>query len=146
VAMFDAELKLAALNHNFQEMLDLPDEFVIGRPKLTEYFQYLAARGEYAATDLEAELRSRVDNPERELRIERTRPDGRVIEVRRTPVPGGGFVLMYSDITARKRAEQEIRAARCRRKGARRTQDRAGELDPCRKNGVSRPIDRGHRP
>jgi two-component system, NtrC family, sensor kinase len=133
VAMFDAELKLAAWNHNFQEMLDLPDEFVIGRPKLTEYFQYLAARGEYAATDLEAELRSRVDNPERELRIERTRPDGRVIEVRRTPVPGGGFVLMYSDITARKRAEQEIRAARCRRKGARRTQDRAGELDPCGK-------------
>jgi len=39
-------------------------------------------------------------------------PDGRVIEVRRTPVPGGGFVMMYSDITARKRAEEEIRTAR----------------------------------
>jgi hypothetical protein len=33
------------------------------------------------------------------LRLERTRPDGHVIEVRRNPVPGGGFVLIYADIT-----------------------------------------------
>src|SRR5215469_8531834 len=44
--------------------------------------------------------------------VERTRPDGRVIEVRNNPVPGGGFVLIYSDITERKRAEEEIRASR----------------------------------
>ena len=43
---------------------------------------------------------------------ERTRPDGRVIEIRHNPVPGGGFVLIYSDITERKRSEAEIRAAR----------------------------------
>ena len=46
------------------------------------------------------------------MRFERTRPDGRVIEVRRNPVPGGGFVLIYSDITERKRAEEAIRLAR----------------------------------
>ena len=43
---------------------------------------------------------------------ERTRPDGRVIEIRRNPVPDGGFVLIFSDITERKRNEAEIRAAR----------------------------------
>ena len=43
---------------------------------------------------------------------ERTRPDGRVIEIRRNPVPDGGFVLIFSDITERKRSEAEIRAAR----------------------------------
>ena len=43
---------------------------------------------------------------------ERTRPDGRVIEIRHNPVPGGGFVLIYADITERKRNEAEIRAAR----------------------------------
>src|SRR6202035_5048695 len=44
--------------------------------------------------------------------FERTRPDGRVLEIRHNPVPDGGFVLIYSDITERKRSEAEIRAAR----------------------------------
>jgi len=43
------------------------------------------------------------------MRIERTRPDGRVIEVRRNPVPDGGFVLIYSDVTERKRLEDQLR-------------------------------------
>src|SRR6185436_6341545 len=43
---------------------------------------------------------------------ERTRPDSRIIEVRRNAVPGGGFILIYADITERKRSEAEIRAAR----------------------------------
>jgi signal transduction histidine kinase len=46
------------------------------------------------------------------MRVERTRPDGRVIEIRRNPVPGGGFVMIYADITERKRAEAAINAAR----------------------------------
>jgi PAS domain S-box-containing protein len=112
VAMFDAGRRLAAWNRNFQEMLDLPDAFLAGRPSTTEYFRYLAARGEYAGTGLEAELASRLDNPEREMRFERTRPDGRVVEVRRNAAPDGGFVVIYSDITERKRAEAEIGAAR----------------------------------
>jgi C4-dicarboxylate-specific signal transduction histidine kinase len=43
---------------------------------------------------------------------ERTRPDGTVIDVRFNPMPDGGFVVIYSDITERKRSEAEIRAAR----------------------------------
>src|SRR4051812_13403626 len=40
------------------------------------------------------------------------RPNARVIEVRHNPVQGGGFVLIYADITERKRSEEELRAAR----------------------------------
>jgi len=112
VAMFDGQLHLAAWNRNFQEVLDLPDALLAKRPSYGEYFQYLAARGEYGSADLEAELRRAVEDANLEMRFERTRPDGRVIEVRRNAVPAGGFVLIYSDITERKRAEVEIRAAR----------------------------------
>ena len=62
--------------------------------------------------DVEAEVRRIADGLGPEWSTERTRPDGTVIEVRRNAVPGGGFVVIYSDVTERKRAEAEIRAAR----------------------------------
>jgi len=63
--------------------------------------------------NVEAEIDRRLEHTDQEFHDERTRPDGRIIEVRRNAVPdGGGFVLIYSDITERKRSEAEIHAAR----------------------------------
>jgi PAS domain S-box-containing protein len=114
VAMFDSDMRLAAWNMNFQKILDLPDDFVAQRPTLAEYFQYMEVRGEYGSAGpvLEAEIRRGVVIADHESRFERTRPDGRVIEVRRNAVPGGGSVLIFSDVTERKRAEEAIHAAR----------------------------------
>jgi two-component system NtrC family sensor kinase len=112
VVTFDAAGRLAAWNRNFQEMIELPEAFLAGRPSRSEYFRYLADRGEFVSADLEAELSRSLEDTSREMRYERTRPDGRVIEVRRNSVPGGGFVLIYADVTERKRAEEAIRAAR----------------------------------
>jgi signal transduction histidine kinase len=112
VAMFDSDQQLAAWNLNFQRILELPDPLLAERPRVAEFVRYLAAHGEYGAVDVEAEVRRLSERVGTQWSAERTRPDGRVIEVRSNPVPGGGVVLIYSDVTERKRAEEEIRAAR----------------------------------
>src|SRR5262249_41858705 len=107
VAMFDEAMHLAAWNRNFQELLDLPNEFLAKRPDFDTYIGYLAEHGEFGNTTPEAEiarLRARLSD---HYSFERTRPDRTVIEVRHNPMPDGGVVLIYSDITERKRSEAE---------------------------------------
>ena len=91
----------------------MPDDVLAERLTFPDYIRYLTERGEYGAgADPEEQIR-RLTGQAGEVRAyERTRPDGRVIEIRHNPVPGGGFVLIFSDITERKRSEAEIRAAR----------------------------------
>ncbi|MBN9085565.1 MAG: GAF domain-containing protein [Reyranella sp.] len=113
VVMFDAHRRLAAWNRNFQEMLDVSDAFLAERPTLDDYVRLLIERGEVGpVVDVEAEMarfRARFDQ---QWSAERTRPNGRILEVRNNPVPDGGAVLIYGDVTERKKAEANIRAAR----------------------------------
>ena len=111
ISLFDADLKLAAYNQRFLELLDIPPgRFGTGTP-YEVFIRYLAERGEYGPGDIEALVRERVAEV-RSLKpsyTERVRPDGTVLEYRRNPLPGGGLVTTYTDITERKRAEEELR-------------------------------------
>jgi signal transduction histidine kinase len=115
VALFDEGSRLVAWNRHFQEMFNLPDNLLKQHRTYEEHLRFLAARGDLATQgvdDPEEQIRALVATTDQPSVYERTRPDGRVLEIRRNPVPSGGFVLIFSDITERKRNEAEIRAAR----------------------------------
>jgi signal transduction histidine kinase len=112
VVRFDEERRLVAWNRNVVKILDLPDAYLGQSPTYADFVRFLTARGEFGAVDPETELRRFTENAGHQWVAERTRPNGRVLEVRHNPVPGGGFVLIYGDVTERKKAEAEIAAAR----------------------------------
>jgi adenylate cyclase len=112
VVMFDSRLQLTAWNRQFSSLLDLPESFLNNKPSFTEFIRYLADRGEYGAVDAESEVRRLTASVNKQFIFERTRPDGKVLEIRHNPLPGGGTVIIYSDVTERKRYEETLTAAR----------------------------------
>ena len=111
ISMVDGDLKVILFNQRFLDLLDLPaDEFKPG-DSFEEFLRFNARRGEYGEGDVEDMVQHRVQLA-REFEphvFDRERPDGSVLEIRGTPVPEGGFVSVYTDITKRTRADRERR-------------------------------------
>ena len=109
--LIDSNLRFVAWNKTFLRMLDFPSEMgFVGAP-FEGFIRFNAERGEYGAGDPQAQIdqRMRAARACEAHEMERIRPDGMVLLVRGVPVPGHGFVTLYSDITARKHAEREAR-------------------------------------
>jgi signal transduction histidine kinase/HPt (histidine-containing phosphotransfer) domain-containing protein/FixJ family two-component response regulator len=114
VTVFDANLRLVTWNDRLQDLLGLPDEVLYEGAPYEGIIRAQAGRGEFGTVDIETEVRRRLDvvRSGRFGVYERTRPDGRVMELKRTGLPGGGFVTIYTDVTPRRRAEEQMRRAR----------------------------------
>jgi adenylate cyclase len=112
VVMFDADLKLTSWNRQFAEMLDVPEPFLSGERRFADFVHFLAERGEYGDTDAGSQVEQLLANTKRHYSFERTRPNGTILAVRHNPLPGGGMVIIYTDITERRRYEDALTAAR----------------------------------
>ncbi|MCH8916902.1 MAG: PAS domain S-box protein [Proteobacteria bacterium] len=111
ITVYDADNRLVAFNQRFVELFDFPPGLVRTGMPFEEFARFNAERGEYGPGDVEELVRERVGASDRgEInRRERTRPDGTVISARRDPMPDGGHVTTYSDISKRKKAEKALR-------------------------------------
>ena len=111
VVYYDDEQRLSVCNKDFRRLLQLPDRFIDRKAKIPEVARFLADRGDYGDGDPETLFRDRMDilTSKQPHVQERTSPDGTVLEVRGSPLPNGGHVASFFDITNRKRIEEEIR-------------------------------------
>ncbi len=114
VAMIDGDMRLVEWNEKFPEIASVPADLLrVGLP-MQEILRAQAAAGVFGEVDIEAEAARRLEilrSGAFPTTIERTRPDGRVVELRRNRLPDGGFVTLYSDITARRESVNALRQA-----------------------------------
>ena len=113
LSVFDADLQLVASNTEFRRLLDFPETLFAGpTTRFEDVIRFNAARGEYGPGDVEATVQAIVERAHSQSvqphQFERVRPDGTPLEIRGGPMPGGGFVTTYTDISARQRAEAEV--------------------------------------
>ncbi|WP_163648241.1 NahK/ErcS family hybrid sensor histidine kinase/response regulator [Modicisalibacter sp. 'Wilcox'] len=110
ISVVDQNLRLVVWNQRYLELFRFPDHLIrVGAP-FDKVLRYNAHNGEYGPGDPEEHVELLMDNirqghPHRYVRY---RQDGTVLEVQGNPMPGGGFVYTYQDITQQKRTEEAL--------------------------------------
>lgn len=106
ISVVDAQLRLVAWNRRYVELFGFPPELLqVGRP-IAELSRWALERMPPQG-DLERALERRLSFMRAGTAhlSERVAPDGSIIEIRGNPMPGGGFVATFTDVTAFRRAE-----------------------------------------
>ncbi|MFA0567164.1 PAS domain-containing hybrid sensor histidine kinase/response regulator [Vibrio gallaecicus] len=113
IAVIDKQMRLVAWNQRYLELFEFPAGLIqVGRP-ISDVIRHNAEQGLCGPGDPEDHVRRRVYHLEQGTRhtSSRIRADGRVIEVQGNPMPGGGFVMSFTDITVFRQAEQALKEA-----------------------------------
>src|SRR5712671_4857452 len=128
IAVFDADLQLICSNRQFAEILALPPHLVqLGIP-LPEILEFMGAVNPPGSGDTDALLEKRLAayTTEGEPYLERVPDRHMVIEVRTNRMPGGGFVITFSDVTPSFEAAEALERANATLE--KRVRDRTEEL------------------
>lgn len=114
VSVVDADLRLVSWNRAYAELLGYPPGLVyLGRP-VEELIRFNLERDMGGKSPkVETAINRRLHHMRRGTPyvFERHHDGGRVIEIRGNPMPHGGYVTTYSDITGYKQTENELKQA-----------------------------------
>ena len=112
--VIDAELRVIGWNQHFAELIGIPEAMLIIGVHIADILRAQAKAGEFGSVDIETEVARRIELIKTWKpggTVERRRPNGRVMELRRSPMADGGLVTLYTDVTARHHAEAQLRQA-----------------------------------
>ena len=125
IMVVDADRMVPLCNRRAIEIMDLPPELMAVQPHFDDVLAWQWRKQEYGYDETLKEIVRRGGALEEPQVRERRRPNGRFIEFHNVPLPGGGAVRTFTDITVRKAAEEQIAAARHQAEQAREAAERA---------------------
>lgn len=100
ISVVNAELKIVAWNKRYEQMFNYPEGMLrIGRPA-EELIRFNASRGMLGAGIVEAQVNTRLGHltAGKPYRVIRNHNQG-VIEIKGRPLPHGGYITTYDDIS-----------------------------------------------
>ena len=105
--MIDRQGRISLRNTRYVTLLDVPPALAEPGAEYARLIEWQAARGEFGAPSPSPQAAPPED--EGNIRFtERVRPNGTALEIRTRLLVGGGLVSTYTDVTDRRRAQQEI--------------------------------------
>jgi Na+/proline symporter/signal transduction histidine kinase/CheY-like chemotaxis protein len=111
VCVVDRDMRLVAWNSAYLDLFDYPPELIrVGRP-VADLLRFNADCGLMGEGDIEEKIERRLAYKRSGSRhlVERPWADGRIIEIRGNPMPGGGFVATFTDVTASRRTARALK-------------------------------------
>jgi PAS domain S-box-containing protein len=118
IFMVDKDLNFQIANKQFCQLYDFPKDLAQKGMPFINFLRTRAERGDYGPGDPEELLAKRLEayqdhtQAKKAGKYEDNVPGNRTAEVYRAPTEDGGFVFVINDITARKKAEDELRIAK----------------------------------
>jgi len=118
IVQVDPEGTIVLYNRRFLELLDLPEAMLAARPKIRDLIHFQEARGDFgpdhellgkdAVNLLQEEVSGADGGLVPNAHYLRHTKGGLVLEVSTLPLPNGGLVRTYSDVTAYVEAQRKL--------------------------------------
>lgn len=113
LSVFDKDNRLVCWNRQFSQLLEVPRELRrVGAP-LDRILRVCAERGDFGAGPVDALVADRLTklSVTRETFREQFNRGARILEIRTAPMPQGGFVTTYMDITTQVESANALASA-----------------------------------
>ena len=129
VSVVDSSQRLIGWNGRYEELMNYAPGMVHVGESVADLIRYNGEQGRFGDADIEQEIAKRIKHLRSgsPYRYQSMFVDGKVIEISGQPMPGGGYVTTYTDITESKVVENELVEAKALLE--QRVADRTAELE-----------------
>ncbi|WP_018983823.1 PAS domain-containing hybrid sensor histidine kinase/response regulator [Salinimonas chungwhensis] len=110
ISVVDKHLNMVAWNKKYTTLYPYPEGMLTVGTAVEKLVYYNAQQGEFGPGDIDDQVEKRMEHLRAGTphRFTRQRGDGRVIEMVGNPLPGGGFVTSFTDITGHIEIQQAL--------------------------------------